>query len=99
MTTEETCGCDESKAWRTRALGAELALRHVRGQLRRLLESLDRILNPLPGEDVVGTDGEVIGQTLPAGEHYIADEKPGVARKLVSWMAEQIPTRSRSEKP
>ena len=100
FTEEAVCGCDESKAWRNRALAAELALRFARGQLRRLVDSLDRILNPLPGEDVVGTDGEVIGQTLPTGNHYVADsERPGVARKLVSWMAEQIPTRSRSEKP
>jgi hypothetical protein len=100
MSEPEVCGCDESKAWRTRALGAELALRYARGQLRKLLESLDRLLNPLPGEDVVDPSGDVIGQTLPAENTYVEGQQPGgVARKVVNWMAERIPTRSKSEKP
>lgn len=107
----EPCSCDESKAWKAqaeasnlRATEAELSLSSVRVQLRRLLEHIDRVLDGIPGEDVVNADGELIGRT--AGEIGIGaravdwvipcSESKTLDEAAAAWMAAQMP---KSERP
>lgn len=81
----EHCSCDESKAWRTRALAAELSLRYARGQLRRLLEHFDRVLDEMPGEDLETPEG-VLGATHRADEPLRDADSIWKLGKVVDWM-------------
>ncbi len=98
------CGCDDSKAWKARCLESEAQstrlehdLRSARVSLERILERIDVVLNGMPGEDVVGTDGDVIGQTVAAGvviESAVRepDEQMSQAvwQRVGNWMAERL---------
>lgn len=43
----EVCGCDESKAWQSRALKAERRVRAIGGWVRGLLRRVDETLGAL----------------------------------------------------
>lgn len=101
MTTAAPCGCDESKALKARALKAELALRYLRGRLRRMLEEVEHSTSDMPGEDQVTLDGDVIGVSLPDFEYRIdqavrdplpADQRftPETWRRFTAWVGDQL---------
>jgi hypothetical protein len=94
LTTTPPCGCAESRAWKARALAAELSMRVARRSLERLLENFDRVLSTLPGEDVVTLEDGVAWQTLEPDEPL----SPAVWRRVGNWMAERLAASAKEQR-
>lgn len=103
--TNATCNCEDSKAWKARALAAELAMRFAHRNLERLLDNLDRVMKTLPTESVSTLEDEAAGQTvyremtpefeqrimaIANGEAIAEPLTPETWRRIVNWMADRL---------
>lgn len=104
--TNSQCNCEDSKAWKARALAAELAVRFAHRNLERLLDKLDRAMKTLPTESVSTLEGEAAGQTaeftemtpefeqrivaIANGEAIAEPLTPETWRRIVNWMADRL---------
>jgi hypothetical protein len=98
VTTSAECNCDQSEAWKARALAAELenrrlslSIQFARRDLEKLLAKVDQVLGGPDTEDVVTADHGVSGEARAArAGDSDRPMSPAVWQRVGSWMAERI---------